>query len=179
MKEKDENDFNEEKNINNENHEYTEVKREITTEIETFKVKVKDDDQYLNAIKNKNKLAVLNNQGKVIEILKLKTFEKIINLAGENLSDSYDKISFAIYSNEEIKIFEGNEVNEKSAEELKNINDKKEEEVTNEQDILKRIIKNKIKEKEKEEEKYSSEDKFVIFASLAGLIVYLSKFVAG
>ena len=200
MKEKDENDFNEEKNINNENHEYTEVKREITTEIETFKVKVKDDNQYLNVIKNKNKLNILNDQGKLIEFLKLNTFEKIMRLAGEDISDSLDKISFAIYSNEEVKIVEGKEIPEKSekneiTETFENFENessiklkaKKVEPEKNEnsekklvrEDILKKIIEDREKEKEREDEKYSTEDKFVIFASLASLIVYLSQFISG
>ena len=193
MKEKSDDGFLEENN-NDENQEFTEVKREITTEIETYRVKVKDDNQYLNTIKKKNKLAILNNQGNVIEILKLPTFEKIMHYAGENISDNFDRIiSFTIYSNEEIKIYEGfeNQENPEKNEIDENIKNEdntklkakkpeleKKDVVANRLDILKKIIEERKKEKEKEEEKYSSEDKFVIFASLAGLIVYLSKFIS-
>ena len=200
MKEKDDDVPSSENNINNENQEYTEVKREITTEIEAYKVKVKDNNQYLNVIKNKNKLNILNDQGKLIEFLKLNTFEKIMRLAGEDISDSLDKISFAIYSNEEVKIFEGKEIPEKSekneiTETFENFENesniklkaKKVEPEKNEnsekklvrEDILKKIIEDREKEKEREDEKYSTEDKFVIFASLASLIVYLSQFISG
>ena len=61
-----------------------------------------NDERYLKAIKKKNEVAILKDENKLIEILKLKTLEKILRFLGSNLKEFYYDISFGIYSCEEI-----------------------------------------------------------------------------
>ena len=61
-----------------------------------------NDDRYLKAIKKKGEIAILKGENKLIKILKLKSFEKIISLIGKTLNEYYYDISFGVYSCEEI-----------------------------------------------------------------------------
>ena len=61
-----------------------------------------NDERYLKAIKKKNEVAILKDENKLIEILQLKTLEKILRFLGSNLKEFYYDISFGIYSCEEI-----------------------------------------------------------------------------
>ena len=61
-----------------------------------------NDERYLKAIKQKGEIAILKGENQLIEIIKLKTLEKILNLLGVELKEFYYDISFGIYSCEEI-----------------------------------------------------------------------------
>ena len=61
-----------------------------------------NDERYLKAIKQKGEIAIIKDENKLIEIIKLKSFGKILALIGTTLNEYYYDISFGIYSCEEI-----------------------------------------------------------------------------
>ena len=80
-----------------------EINIENSTVIGTKLVETDNNDQrYLKAIKQKGEIAILKGENKLIEIIKLKSLEKILKLIGTKLKEFYYDISFGIYSCEEI-----------------------------------------------------------------------------
>ena len=61
-----------------------------------------NDQRYLKAIKQKGEVAILKDENKLVEIIKLETLNRILRLIGTNLKEFYYDISFGIYSCEEI-----------------------------------------------------------------------------
>ena len=80
-----------------------EINIENSTVIGTKLVETDNNDlRYLKAIKKKGEIAILKGENQLIEIIKLKSFEKILKLIGTKLKEFYYDISFGIYSCEEI-----------------------------------------------------------------------------
>ena len=80
-----------------------EINIENSTIIGTKLVETNNNDQrYLKAIKKKGEIVILKGENQLIEIIKLKSFEKILKLMGTKLKEFYYDISFGIYSCEEI-----------------------------------------------------------------------------
>ena len=61
-----------------------------------------NDERYLKAIKQKGEIAILKEENKLIDVIKLKSLEEILKLIGTSLKEYYYDISFGIYSCEEI-----------------------------------------------------------------------------
>ena len=75
-----------------------------------------NDERYLKAIKQKGEIAIIKDENKLIEIIKLKSFGKILALIGTTLNEYYYDISCGIYSCEEIvelrKTSDSNSINQ-------------------------------------------------------------------
>ena len=61
-----------------------------------------NDERYLKAINKKGEIAIIKDENSLIDIIKLKSLEKILQLTGTTLNEYYYDISFGIYSCEEI-----------------------------------------------------------------------------
>ena len=71
--------------------------------IEMLNIEADEGDKtFIEALKFKKKLAILKDNNKFICYIKLKDFEKILNMIGENIEESYDKIFYGIYSGNEV-----------------------------------------------------------------------------
>ena len=80
-----------------------EIKLENSTIIGTKLVETDNSDKrYLKAIKQKGEIAIIKDEKQLIDIIKLKSLEKILKLIGTTLHKFYYDISFGIYSCEEI-----------------------------------------------------------------------------
>ena len=80
-----------------------EIKLENSTIIGTKLVETDNSDKrYLKAIKRKGEIAIIKDEKQLIDIIKLKSLEKILKLIGTTLPKFYYDISFGIYSCEEI-----------------------------------------------------------------------------
>ena len=110
------------------------------------------DERYLKAIKQKGEIAILRGENKLIDIIKLNTLEKILDLLGTNLKDFYYDISFGIYSCEEIvelrKTLETNKKDNNFKKEFSKNNDlnknEKSEKISSPNDIIYDISQKKI-----------------------------------
>ena len=110
------------------------------------------DERYLKAIKQKGEIAILRGENKLIDIIKLNTLEKILDLLGTNLKEFYYDISFGIYSCEEIvelrKTLETNKKDNNFKKEFSKNNDlnknEKSEKISSPNDIIYDISQKKI-----------------------------------
>ena len=107
------------------------------SKLEMFNIEAEEGDlTYINALKLKNKLAVLKPNNEFICYIKLKDFEKILNMIEETIEDSFERVFYGIYS--------GNEITEIMQSIVTKL-DKKNIERKNKENL------NKIKENEKNE----------------------------
>ena len=77
------------------------IKEATTTGVKT----VEGGSAYINALKLKGEVAIIQGENHLINILNLKSLEVILKLMGTNLEDFYYDISFGIYTSEEIVEF--------------------------------------------------------------------------
>ena len=70
--------------------------------IEEYSLGVQQGDtKYIDAIKSKDDLAIMY-EDKLLNYIKVSSFEKILHLMEENLNSYFDCIAYGIYSSEEI-----------------------------------------------------------------------------
>lgn len=80
-----------------------EIKMDPNAEIQSFKVEATSEDtRYINALYLKKEVAIIEGNNNLICIIPLNSLKKIFQLFDETIEMSFDRVSYGIYSTEEI-----------------------------------------------------------------------------
>ncbi len=79
------------------------IKMDPNAQIQSYKVEATSEDKrYVNALYLKNEVAIIEDNNNLICIIPLNSLKKIFKLFDETIEMSFDRVSYGIYSIEEI-----------------------------------------------------------------------------
>ncbi len=82
---------------------FNKIKMDPNAQIQSYKVEATSEDKrYVNALYLKNEVAIIEDNNNLICIIPLNSLKKIFKLFDETIEMSFDRVSYGIYSIEEI-----------------------------------------------------------------------------